>query len=148
MLRAAIIAWALASTLVVANIVSGFVLSSSADTSPTLHLILALGSLALGIISHFVLLQKSQRQLEEWAISGFLEDSNRETIRQSLKQAQANGFVSLAILLISIITGTIAQAGKWPIVHIIIGCLLAYWFIRTFILWWKFQMESYPKTRA
>ena len=132
--------WAVSGLMIVGNLLTGFFLSQSTDASPILHLILALGSLAFGIMGHFVLSHASQRSLEEAAVSGLLTDSIRETTRVTLKNAQAYGFVSLAILVISIITGTIAHAGRWPIIHIVSAISLILVFGKTLILWKRLQI--------
>jgi hypothetical protein len=135
-----IMLWTLSALMIVGNLLTGFFLSQSAEVSPILHLILALGSLAFGIIGHFVLSQSSQRLLEEAAVAGSLSDSTRETVRVTMKNAQAHGFVSLGVLVVSIITGTIAHAGRWPIVHILSALFLILLFGKTFILWKKLQI--------
>ncbi len=132
--------WAFSTLMIVGNLLTGFFLSQSAETSPILHLILALGSLAFGIVSHFILSQNSQRLLEEAVVSGNLTDSSRETLRVTMKNAQASGFVGLAILVVSIITGTIAHAGRWPIIHIVAAICLVIFFGKTLILWKKLQL--------
>ena len=139
MFTTGIMLWAVSGLMIAGNLLTGFLLSQSTEASPILHLILALGSLAFGIIGHFVLTQSSQRLLEEAAVSGLLTDSTRETVRVTMKKSQAYGFISLATLVLSIITGTIAHAGQWPIIHILSAICLIMLFGTTFILWKRLQ---------
>jgi len=135
-------AWGLSCLLLAANLLTGILLSQSSETSPIVHLLLALGSLFLGLLSHFLLIKQGQRKLELLATQSGLDSKIREDVRLLNKGAQASGFVSLSFLVVSLITGTLAQAGQWPLVHIIAAVAIITFSSQTLIRWVRFQRLS------
>jgi hypothetical protein len=115
-----------------ANIYLGFGLTRDTAAQADLHLTCALASVSFLILGSVGLIQSSKKQLLLRLRQGSEEGHELQDLRQ---RCLSLALVGIAVAILSMITGTISQAGRFPLVHGLIGFALAGLSFATIYLW-------------
>lgn len=129
-----------------ANIFLGFGLSKNSSADSDQHLVIALGSLFFVVIGGIAAIRFSKIYLQSFEQDVLSPESTPEHSRltplQKLKRLQEQRqnalnlvLVAFVILVLSLISGTISQSGRFPIVHGILGIGLALTLFNSIIRW-------------
>ncbi|MDB5037571.1 MAG: hypothetical protein JWQ35_1099 [Bacteriovoracaceae bacterium] len=134
------------------NIYTGLFLTKNQAAESDFHLIVALISVGVMVIGSIGLIQSSQKLLSE----------SQEKILLSKKQSSGglllsgerrSKAVSASIFLIvccviNLISGTISQAGRFPLIHGLFGFVLAGLAIAASIAWISFGLSLTDSSRS
>jgi len=131
---------ALAAVGFVYNIFLGFGLTKSSGLAPDQHLSAALIANGVALVANILLIKVSHTYLKH--LTFFLANSKAESnieffdeTRETRQKAVWNSLIVIVLGLVSLVTGTISHAGRFPLIHIVFGiALVALAFITIF--WW------------
>jgi hypothetical protein len=124
---------------VVANVFTGFGLTRQADAEANLHLTIALSAVAILILSSIGLIRVSQKEIDALQEKMVVEKKDASQSIVSMNDTRSRAvYLSLFLIVccvINLISGTISQSGRFPIVHGLFGFTLLGLAIGSLILW-------------
>ncbi len=126
------------------NIFSGWQLSQNSISSAEMHLIRGVLTTTFCILGNILCISESSTQSMLIRIKlSALDDSTLEfkKFSESKKQAQFWAWLSIGLVIPSLITGTSSQAGSIPFVHAILGVSVVISYLGALLSWWRhFQL--------
>jgi MFS family permease len=154
-----IMAWlflALAFALSLGNMISGLELSRGIAPSPQWHLIRAIAMVTLGLLSSSLLVLFFQKMHDQLAKQLLIKQSNTDLPKIfELRRAHGAAFVLILLLLMSLLSGSTATAGRFPLLHSILGFGLIACFFVNLMLWaiailkiFKLERDLFEPPRA
>jgi hypothetical protein len=124
------------------NIYLGFGLTKEMNIASDQHLTIALFSLFFTILGGIGTIRFSKIYLESYELELLKPQTSENTALQKFKRMQilrnkANTLVlsAFVILLLSVISGTISQSGRFPLVHGLLGISLSVVLISSITRW-------------
>lgn len=135
--------------LSVGNILSGLALAEHSSQLAQWHLIRAIFMVALGIISSAALIFLTQKRQDQILKSILLRDPKaRLTPPKEMKIAHAASFGLILLLLMGLLSGSTATAGRFPFLHSMFGFAVVALFMGNLFLWavvnWKISKQQVP----
>lgn len=133
--------------LSVGNILSGLALAEHSSQLAQWHLIRAIFMVALGIISSAALIFLTQKRQDQILKSILLRDPKaRLTPPKEMKIVHAASFGLILLLLMGLLSGSTATAGRFPLLHSVFGFAVVALFMGNLFLWavvnWKISKQQ------
>jgi hypothetical protein len=135
----------------IGNVVTGFSLTRQVAADSDLHLTIALSSVALVIFSGMGLVFASQRRLsllqEKTLLTKQSESPHLGLLSEKRSQAVYFSIFVMICCVINLVSGTISQAGRFPLIHGLFGFLLVGLSVMTLSFWIRLalKLEGYLK---
>jgi hypothetical protein len=118
-----LIAFAIAILCASVNVLSGFALTNRIESAAEGHLIRGIAACVFSFTGHILCLLASDRATqklrEKWAEE--TSPNRGDLLRQSQELAHLWSWLAAGAVVPSLITGTVAQPGSFPVVHGVLG---------------------------
>lgn len=133
--------------LSIGNILSGLALAEHSSQLAQWHLIRAIFMVTLGVISSAALIFLTQKRQDQILKSILLSDPKAKLIQpHEMKLAHAASFGLILLLLMGLLSGSTATAGRFPWLHSIFGFVVVVLFMGNLFLWavvnWKISKQQ------
>jgi len=134
-----VLALVTAAILSIINLWLGWGLSQTEHSPPETHLILGIASLILSCGGCLFMILSADKKVRAKEREALMKNETPKTseIRDLIGKATRQSYAVFVFFPISMITGTIAHAGRIPLLHLIVGLASFMAISRATFVWWK-----------
>lgn len=132
--------------LIALNIISGLKLSYRELQSAEIHLFQAIGIILCTVVGNLLLFKDSENSIQEKQLEWMENENNKpqiEKLQRMKEKCFPSAIVAILACLVSLVTGTIAHPGQFPLLHGGLGFILTGASLTAIVQWIRLYSRIY-----